>query len=995
MEGEASRKPEFGLLGRFLSALTFAIARFPKLTILLLTISCVVSLGWTAAVLKFKTDRADLIDPSADFHQRWLRYTERFGETPDILVVVEADSRAKILSTLDTLGAALEAEPDLFTRVQWRTDPARLRAKGLQYLPPAILEFGLRQLDVFEPILEGHWERVELGAYAESLSRQIESALGQKNEARLDDALIRARQLVDSLQGFSASPTDFQSPWPEIIPASAGQGLSDLQKPQYQLSDSGTMGFLLVSPMIRDQDFAGGSASIARLREIIREFNGRDESISVGLTGIPILEADEMARSQDDMTLASILSSVIVLAIMLLGFGGLRHPMISMVMLGVGVCWSLWFATVVVGHLNILSMTFASILIGLGVDYAIHYLEHYLELRHEGLDLVPALARTAGSVGSGILTCAVATAMSFFCAALTSFQGIKELGIIAGGGVLLCVVAAFLSLPALVVLADRNVEPGRLPRPFSGVRLQRWVATAPWLMGLTAAAIVIGGGCLGFQIQDGRLGSRVVYDSNLLNMQVADAPSVVLQHRVFEQSNGSLLYGVSIADTPQEARRRKAAFEALPSVGRVVELASALPESPASRVVPLVSEFHSRLQRIPAELPPGSMNPMPMMMGLGHLSGALSAVSRNEALSAGAMLRGLLEGLKSAPPEHLGRLLIGYQYAMRMALHTQFRMLLDVADPQPASIQDLPESLRSRFVSRHGEWALQVYPAHQVWDEEPLSEFVREVRSVDPEITGTPLQNYEAARQIRDSYYDAAVFATAMIVLVLLVDFLPRGTLIIALLTPVAVVTFAAWTGASRGTPLEPKVLAAIYATVAFFVGAVFDGSSVFKTFCALLPPVAGGFMTFGIMGLTGMNLNPANMIVLPLLLGMGVDAGIYVVHDYREQTIGTGKAGRYRMSTCTINSIIMISTTTVVGFGCMIISAHRGIVSLGLTLTIGVTCSMLVSLIFLPSLLTVLDRWNSRYSLAEDVPPRAAESHAAGDVAFDGRSSVPALTRS
>ena len=143
-------------------------------------------------------------------------------------------------------------------------------------------------------------------------------------------------------------------------------------------------------------------------------------------------------------------------------------------------------------------------------------------------------------------------------------------------------------------------------------------------------------------------------------------------------------------------------------------------------------------------------------------------------------------------------------------------------------------------------------------------------------------------------------------------------------------------------------------------MGAIFDASSVFKTFCALLPPVAGGFLMFGIMGVTGMNLNPANMIVLPLLLGMGVDAGIYIVHDYREQTAAGKLAGRYRMSTCTINSIIMISTTTVVGFGCMVVSAHRGIVSLGLTLTIGVTCSMLISLITLPALLTVLDRWNA-----------------------------------
>jgi predicted RND superfamily exporter protein len=986
MDGDSMTPQELGVLGRTLAAVTHALAHRPRFTIFLVIVSCVFSLGWTAGFLKFKTDRSDLIDPTTAFHQRWIRYTDKFGSTPDIVVAAEGQNGQAIRDALDELGPALEAEPALFTRVQWKTETAGLRAKGLQFLPPPLLEAGLAQLEEFAPILDGRWERAKLENYADSLAFHLDESTRKKDSARHQAVLTRAARLSESLSGFLQNPAGFLSPWPEAIPSSARGAMSAGEAPQYQLNEQETMGFLLVTPASTAEDFAGASASIKRLREIVAEKNLENPEIRLGLTGIPVLEADEMERSQKDMSLASILSSVIVLAIMLWGFGGYRHPLISMLMLGVGVCWSLWFATVTVGHLNILSMSFASILIGLGVDYAIHYLEHYLELRHAGLDLIPALSRTAGSVGSGILTCSIATAMSFFCAALTSFQGVKELGIIAGGGVLLCVVAAFVSLPAMVVIADKNVEPGRLPRPFSGRGLQTIIARFPWIVGGLCCIMIFGGGAMGFRIVDSKVTSKVEYDSNLLNMQAQEVDSVKLQQRIFEQSKGSLLYAVSIAPNAAEARRLKDEFLKLPSVGRVIELASAMPSASPDVNGPLVEKFHSRLANVP-EAPPevSELNPPAIIGSLGKLAAALGRSPEPAAMQAAARIHGFLKAAQMAPPQQIGQLLGGYQQALYMALHGQFRALLAVSNPEPVSAKDLPEALRSRYVSPQGDWALHVYPAQQVWEEAPLTEFVHQVRSVDPEITGTPLQNYEAAIQIRDSYYDSAVYAFAMIVLVLLVDFLPGTTLIVSLLAPLIVVGFAVFTGASQGIQVQPKVLVAIYALVSFAIAAIFDASSVFKTFCALLPPVAGGFMMFGLMGLWGMNLNPANMIVLPLLLGMGVDAGIYIVHDYREQTTNKGLAGVYRVSTCTINSILMISTTTIVGFGCMVISAHRGIVSLGLTLTIGVTCSMIVSLLALPSLLTVLDRWNARRQRAgaaaaseELAPPGSPASMAA-----------------
>ncbi|MEZ6145960.1 MAG: MMPL family transporter [Planctomycetaceae bacterium] len=160
----------------------------------------------------------------------------------------------------------------------------------------------------------------------------------------------------------------------------------------------------------------------------------------MSLTGIPVLESDEMRRSQSDMTIASVISFLGVGVLLFIGFRGFRHPLLAMLMLLVGIAWSLGYATLFVGHLNILSVSFSAILVGLGIDFAIHYLAKYLELRHKGIELRPALLRTSWGVGTGIVTAAVTTALAFFCATFTSFLGVAELGIIAGGA--FCCVAS-------------------------------------------------------------------------------------------------------------------------------------------------------------------------------------------------------------------------------------------------------------------------------------------------------------------------------------------------------------------------------------------------------------------------------------------------------------------------------------------------------------------------------------------------------------------------
>ena len=145
---------------------------------------------------------------------------------------------------------------------------------------------------------------------------------------------------------------------------------------------------------------------------------------------------------------------------------------------------------------------------------------------------------------------------------------------------------------------------------------------------------------------------------------------------------------------------------------------------------------------------------------------------------------------------------------------------------------------------------------------------------------------------------------------------------------------------------------AGLHILLVFVVAAIFDTLNIGKAMLAMLPPLGGGLLTFGVLAIRKTNLNPANMIVLPLLLGIGVDSGVYVVHDYRSQTPGT-----YRISSFIINAMWLTSLTTVVGVGSMMVSSHQRLASLGLVLTVGVGSCLFVSLVPLPALLTLLDR--------------------------------------
>jgi uncharacterized protein len=890
--GPSGASPK-SLLSRGFVAWTKLCLQVPAVITLAAILLAAASGIYAAKNLGYKVSRVDLLDPESEYNKLWIDYIAEFGDDDDAVIVVEGPSREDVIQVLEEVSLEAGRRDDLFHAVLHEVDLSAIRGKGLHYLSPADLAAIERFVEQTQPIIDGGWAQLKAGSMVAGMAGQMVAGAapqaGSRDEA---PAAVLERYTESLLAGVdpanrTASPTAVPSPWPQM-PESLST-LRDLSS-EHLLAKDGQLGFVLLRLAKTAGGFAGTAAATDELRRIIDEVAARHPAATIGLTGLPIMEDDEMRTSQQSMVWASGLSLAAVVLVITAGFGGVRHALMANGVLVIGMAWAFAWATASVGHLNILSVTFTVTMIGVGIDYGTYYVARYLQGRRRGLDCEAALLETSGAVGSSILTGAITTAVAFFSASLTSFVGVAELGTIASGGILLCAAAELLVLPAVIALVDRSVFGKHIPQP---VPVHAWLAPifkVPRFVALAsmAATLAIASGL-----------HELKYDHNLLNLQADGLESVAVEKKLLEECDQSVWYALSIADSREELLARKEALQHLPSVERVDEIASLLPVDEDLKQ-PIIERIHDRLATLP-ERPPEI--PVDRLDSLGEtLAWAQSeAAKRPAGLRTAWHLERTREALRRMPPEECFRALAAFQQRSAGELLSRLHALAGVANPQPPALDDLPPSLVERFVGQSGKHLLKIYGRGDIWNFESLEKFVKDVRSVDPRATGNPLQAYEASLEMKQSYEQAALYSLVVIMVVLWLDF--RS------------ITYALLAG---------------------------------------LPLAIGMAQTLGLMGLVGIDLNPANLIGIPLILGIAVDYGVHIVHDALE------RPGPYSISASTANAVLVDALTTILGFGALMVASHKGLESLGRVLTLGVTTCTLTSLVFLPVVLAMLRRGES-----------------------------------
>lgn len=885
---------------RFLTRLSL---RHPFQTVFLCLTAAVFCLFFAYTDLGFKTSRLDLINQKSDFNKLWIDYIEDFGDEDDLVVVVEGESPETITPVLDELSAKIGEYPSLFRSVLESVDTTPLLRKGLHFIEkPADLENVRRMAERGRQIaVDGHWDLLGLDTYLAGLNQALalsaKPALEPSEATALTDSLREINALADAmLDAFGPEPTFRVSPLAPI------RETGTLGR-EYFIADGGRLGVVLLKiAESKEGSFTYGTKSIEKLREIIHSVGGRHPETEIGLTGLTVMENDEMRISQKNSTEASILSLLGVAALFVAAFGGFRHAFAAVTALVVGIAWTMGYIVLALGHLNILSMSFGVILIGLGIDFGIHYVSRYLARRRHGDSPNEAIYKTGVRVGPGVVIGAMTTAAAFFMIGLSEFTGIAELGIVSGGGVLLCCLSVVILIPALLYFIDSKRTDRPIPRP---------VDLHSWLTPLFRHSRIILVLCAGVTLFLAAGLPRLWYDHNLLHLQADNLESVRLEKELLKKWNKGAWFALSIADTPEELLKRKQEFEKDPTL-RVDEIVSRFPPATPEKLA-VIHQIGAMLADLPER-------PQPVRVADAALLGQRLAEAQDRVLRCGPDLLSRAERQRlvwrlGTTRDHL-RILSSENYTRRAAALSQrlageflgkLHLLRFTASPEPPELSDLPESLVSRYVGqKSGKYLMRIYSVNEIWDMDKLRDFIARVKRVDPAATGNPIQTYEASLQMQRSYKKAAILALLAILPLIYLDF-----------------------------------------------------RSIRYTLMAILPMGVGMIWAFGLMGLLNIPFNPANTIVVPLILGIGIDDGVHLIHDFRLQK------GRYRMTPSLSVAILLTSLTTMIGFGCFLLADHRGLQSLGRVLVISMATCLITSLVVMPALLTYLTR--NRTDSADD----------------------------
>ena len=894
---QIKRLTEDTLVARCLAWLAAAVFRYRRWFVYPQVVLFAVCVVYTVRNLQFDVSRDNLVGANKKYHQNFLRFKKEFPTQDDLVTVVESEDPDKNRQFVERLGARLEAETNLFHNVFYKGDLKMLGRKALLFIPEGDLEELKKTLDDYLPFIEQFTRTTNLVSLFDMINAQFRTAKREKSAET--DSLLKAfpalerivRQADDSLQRPGTPP----SPGVTAL-FSPGE---DAEQQIYITFAKGRI-YLVTAQAPEDELNA---KSVDRMRTLVAQTQNEVPGLNVGITGEPVLEHDEMAQSQKDTTVASVVSLMVCALIFIYGYQETGRPVKATLSLIVGLGYTMAFATLTVGHLNILTITFVPILIGLAIDYGVHLITRYEEELRRGRTEQAALGKAIVYTGQGIFTGAFTTAGAFLAMAFTNFKGIQEMGVICGGGLLVCLVPMLTMLPVLLLKGRQNVidhEKGEIAA--HRARIENLWLQRPVLV--TCLTVVLCG-LAATQIH------RVYFDYDLLHMQSAGLPAVEYEKKLLKSADKSVLFAAVIATNLQEAAELEAQITNLSSVANVDSITRFLGED-QTRSLALVRQIKAILAPIQFLPPdPKEVNMQELSRTLysfyGYLGAAYSDVQNDEPelakqfLSLREAVNSLRKEMLAGTPADVARRsekLAAFQRALFNDVGETFRALKTQDDRAPLRAQDLPEALRDRFIGVTGKYLLMVYPKKDVWQRENQKEFIDQLKPIDPNVSGTPVQLYFYTELLKLSYEEAARYSLVAIVVLVLVHF--RSALCVAL----------------------------------------------------SLVPVGVGFLWLGgLMGYFGVPLNPANIMTLPLVIGIGVTNGIHILNRYAEEQTpsilarSTGKA------------VLVSGLTAIAGFGSLILAKHQGIQSLGYVMATGLTTCMVAGLTFLPALLNLLTR--------------------------------------
>jgi uncharacterized protein len=845
------------------------VLRVRLLVVLVCLLGAAACLNYAARNLGINTDTANMISATLPWRADIIDFRETFAvRDRNLIVVIDAPSPEQADRVAAVIADRLLGAPELFQSVFFTGHGAFFERHGLLYLSPDELETLADRLAAAQPLLGRLQQRFDGTGLVEVL---IEAQTAGQGQAALPDALYRELAVTfEAAAGRERRPVS----WQRLL--AGDEGGADRAR-----------SLVLVRPV---QDFtrvqAAGPA-IALLRETAAERVAAEPGdVTVRLTGSVALEHEELVSVTRSAGLAGLLALAMVGAVLFWALRSFVLVAIAVLTLVAGLAGTAAFAAASVGHLNLLSVAFAVLYIGLGIDFIIHMSLRLRELTAQGLALDEALVETARSVGSSLLICAVTTAAAFYAFIPTPFQGVSELGLISGTGMFVSLFASLTLLPALASLT-LPWSRGRDPARWFGARVGQPATRRPRFV-LLAAGIVL--------VASVALFPGLRFDSNPVNLRDPGTESVRTLTELADGSEAGMLQLVAIAPDQDTAVAWARTLGGLEEVSEVRTAESLVPGAQQEKlgilddIALLLGRDFAAYERRPPQA--GEL-----VESLATLAQALQGRDDHGARRVAAAIDTLLARAASLPVDERERLLVAVDEDLLLNLPPQLARLEAGLAAGPFGVDDLPSVLAERWFAPDGRELIEIVPAGNMLDDADARRFVEAVHAVVPRATGLPVVHLEASATVVRAFQLAFVYALAMVFLILFM-----------------------------------------------FLRDLRDSLLV------LVPIVFAAAVTAGLTVVLGIPFNFANVIALPLLMGVGVDSSIHIVHRMRNAPPADGRLH----ATSTARAVFASGLTTIASFGNLAFASHLGMASMGKLLTLGMAVSLVATLILLPALLSV-----------------------------------------
>lgn len=886
--------------------------RYPRTILIIGILLAGASALLAARYLRVSTDENKLFSPKVPFFHQYLSFIHEFPENEAAFIVVQAKNSAHPPTTAEWIAAAnaitrrlrtlhnsvasvddrvpldqLGSQALLFARWSQVRQVAALSGK----LAPLLMLWGSRPTLLTGLLGQSRMARFLHGA-----------ATGPPDVKTAAFVTQLCRSWIATLRQPSAGGTEI--PMPDISTLAPAVEQTPAAFGYYYIHpvDNPRDHILLIKvyPKFTFDSLAAVSAPLVKIHAAMRKAARPFSALfRVGLTGRPVLSADEMRITTHDTNWAEVVAMIVVFFGLVIMLRSVRLAFFAAFSLSIAIAWTFGYATLAVGRLNLLSTIFVIALIGIGMDYLIQILIRYRREAKRYERNTAIWARVFRYVSPPIVTACLGAAGAFFVATLTSFRGDAELGIIGGGGLLLCLLAGYTVLPALLVLfppplrrihasarySDNRPAPTHGWHYFIGPTL--WVGTLLSLL---------------------PLGLRIGFNPNLLALQAPGLTSVELVHEMPSWYAVVLSHSLAALAPVRNTLNQNSLI-----AGTTIRSTSSLLDAQEKQqfLARHTGAIAAVQWRAPGAIAPGNLAEIAAAANslATHFSAsptlAKTAAGRTaiSALHTFSSLAGQGTASKKAKQKLIARRLSIWQLRFMDELHS----LAHTLSPGPLNIARLPSSIRSHYVSANGTYALYITPRFDLWHQRALRNFVVALQgnqthpglvAAGADLTGISVQLFHSTRAIRRAFVWATIMALVLVIILVFLDLRKIGQ------------TLATVSVLALGLP-----------------------------------------MLIGLMGVVGLQWNFANFFAMPILIGAGHEYGVFMMHRYRETLHNPRRV--WRLWDVSERALLLCAFVTCSSFGFLALARDRGIASLGLIMAIGIGCIYLSAVFVLRPLLT------------------------------------------